>query len=102
MIRKMMNKNYIFSRLASVRSFWKLRHRLRWLNFELEKANFTIKDKLNDTKDSISVIRTISVSALPSVVIALAVVVALYFLELHIDYIKQLPLMNDVASWVSF
>lgn len=102
MIRKLVNKNYIFARLASVRSFWTIRHRIRWLNFEREKVNFTIKDKLKNTKDSISVIRTISTSVLPSTVIALVVAVALYFLELHIDYIKQLPLMNDVAGWVSF
>lgn len=102
MIRKLVNKNYIFARLASVRSFWTIRHRIRWLNFEREKVNFTVKDKLKNAKDSITVIRTISTSVLPSTVIALVVAVALYFLELHIDYIKQLPLMNDVAGWVSF
>lgn len=102
MIRKLINKNYIFSRLGSVRSFWRLRHKIRGLNFERQKASYTAQDKLSNTKDSISVIWTISLGALPSVVVALAVTVALYLLELRIDYIKQLPLMDYVAEWVSF
>ena len=33
MVYKFINKNYIFSRLGQLRSFWKLRHKLGWLEF---------------------------------------------------------------------
>lgn len=102
MIRKLINKNYIFSRLGSLRSFWKLRHKLDWLEFQRQKTGYTIQDKLGNTKDSVSVIWTISLSSLPSVVVALVVAIALYVFELHIDIIKQLPLMDYVSGWMSF
>lgn len=102
MKRKLINKNYIFSRLGSFRFFWRLRHKIRWLNFERRKASYTTKNKLSNTKDSASVIWRISLSALPSVAIALAVTVVLYILELNIESIKRLPMMDYVANWMSF
>lgn len=102
MVYKFINKNYIFSRLGQLRSFWKLRHKLGWLEFQRQKTNYTIQDKLDKTKDSISAVWTISLNSLPSVVVALIVAVALYIFEIHIDVIKQLPLMNYVSSWTLF
>lgn len=37
MVYKFINKNYIFSRLGQLRSFWKLRHKLGWLEFQRQK-----------------------------------------------------------------
>lgn len=102
MTRKLINKNYIFSRLGLIRSFWRLRHKLARLEFEREKVGYTTQEKIGNTKDSVSVIWTISSNSLPSVAIALIVAVALYLLELNLDTIKQLPLMDNVSGWVSF
>lgn len=102
MVRKFINKNYIFSRLGASRSFWRLRHKIRWLNFERQKTSYTTKNKLNNTKDSVSVVWRISLSALPSVTVALVVTVVLYILELNIESIKRLPMMDYIANWMSF
>ena len=47
MVYKFINKNYIFSRLGQLRSFWKLRHKLGWLEFQRQKTNYTIQDSIS-------------------------------------------------------
>lgn len=101
MVHRFINKNYIFYRLGSFRSFWKLRHRFGLLEFQRQKTGYGIQDKLSKTKDNISAVWEISLRSWLSVAIALAVAFALYMSGVHIDVIKQLPLMNYIASCVS-
>ncbi len=102
MSNKVININYLYSRLGSLRSFWKLRHKIRWLNFERQKASHTTKNKLSNIKDSASVIWRISLSTLPSVAAALVVTMILCILELNIESVKRLPMMDYVANWMTF
>ena len=102
MIHKFINKNYILSRLGSIKSFWRLRHKIEWLNFEREKAGYSIRERLGNAKYSTSVVWSISKGSLTAVALALLVTIALFQIELKIAYIKQFPLMDYVANWVSF
>lgn len=101
MLRKFLNINYIESRLGSFRSFWRLRYRLKKLDFERLKLRRKVREDTGNVKSDVNMAWFVSKSSIPAVLIAALVALLLYLFNIHIDYFKQFDWIQRVASWVN-
>ena len=90
----MVSRSYLLARLGSTKPFWRMRHRLNWLNFRRLRAGFQIKDKLNTTTIEIRYWQTMAKSVAFSIALALIASFAMYLFDKHC-----LSFFTDIA-WI--
>lgn len=90
----MISRSYLLAHLGSIKLFWRIRHRLDWLNFRRLRIGFQTKDKLNTTTIEIRYWRTMTKSVAFSIALALIASFAMYLFDKHC-----LSFFTDIA-WI--
>ena len=90
----MISRSYLLARLGSIKLFWRMRHRLAWLNFRRLRTGFQTKDKLNTATIERRYWWAMTKSVAFSIALALAASFAMYLFDKHC-----LSFFTDIA-WI--